>query len=120
MPRLAFIDGGGQVMATQSTPKEPAPTKWETELGYTRVVVPDNIPLSRDVILTVADGIATAYAVNVNPVQAPYDYYAERVKNYPELAEQFDMIFTDLEAGNFQLTGWRDAIRAIKEAYLKP
>jgi hypothetical protein len=56
-------------------------------------------------------------------MQADWDaaeYSRQRKEAYPEIGDQLDIIFQDLEAGNFQLTNWRDAIRAIKELYPKP
>jgi len=41
------------------------------------------------------------------------DYLEQRVNQYPNLAEQLDMLFWDMDNDS---TPWRDAIRAIKEA----
>jgi hypothetical protein len=44
-----------------------------------------------------------------------FDYLDKRV--YPDIGEQLDMLWHDMENGT---TTWRDTIRAIKEANPKP
>ena len=46
-----------------------------------------------------------------------YSYMAQRRAEYPDLAEQFDMIFWDKHYGT---TIWEDTIKAIKDKYPKP
>lgn len=68
--QFAFIDPAtDQVMAVQRSPNPPQPTRWETTLGYTRIVVPDDIKFDRDSKLTHANGVATKTTRSVNPDQ---------------------------------------------------
>ena len=78
--KYAFINADGQVMAESSSPNPPAPTKWETTHGYTRVEVPDGIELNRDVKLATRDGVATKSTQSVNSVQPAIDLSAVRLK----------------------------------------
>ena len=49
------------------------------------------------------------------------DYRNLRVDHYPQLAEQLDNLFHDIEAGNLTTTGsFYTAIKAVKDAYPKP
>jgi hypothetical protein len=59
---------------------------------------------------TFVDGVFTK-------VPTPYDYRAEREKNYLPLKDQLDMLWHDFEDGT---TTWRDHVRAVKQAYPKP
>ena len=118
--RLAFIDSNGQVIATQSSPNPPATTKWESEMGYTRVELPDGVPPSRDIKITqVENGVATAFVESTNPVQPVITYAELRRAAYPTIEDQLDMLFHSMEQGDFEFTEWRNAIRAVKEEFPK-
>lgn len=47
------------------------------------------------------------------------DYIEARKYSYPDLGEQFDMLFHSMEQGDFEFTEWRNAIRAVKEEFPK-
>jgi hypothetical protein len=47
------------------------------------------------------------------------DYIESRKQSYPDLGEQFDMLFHSIEQGDFEFTEWRNAIRAVKEEFPK-
>jgi hypothetical protein len=47
------------------------------------------------------------------------DYIEARKHAYPDLGEQFDMLFHSMEQGDFEFTEWRNAIRAVKEEFPK-
>jgi len=47
------------------------------------------------------------------------DYIELRKHSYPDLGEQFDMLFHSMEQGDFKFTEWRNAIRAVKEEFPK-
>jgi len=49
------------------------------------------------------------------------DYRNFRVDNYPEITEQLDALFHDIESGNLTTNGkFYTALKAIKDAYPKP
>lgn len=110
--KFAFIDGTGQVMAIQQSPKEPAETVWESVHGYTRQSVPDEVLVTRDHRWNGSD-----FVPNANPVQRTPTYEELRESAYPPLPDQLDMLWHDFEDGT---TAWRDTIRAVKQAYPKP
>jgi hypothetical protein len=58
---------------------------------------------------SVSDDIINNYNIG------KFDYLDKRV--YPDIGEQLDMLWHDMENGT---TTWRDTIRAIKEANPKP
>lgn len=109
---LAFIDNTGQVMATQVSPKAPAPTKWETQFGYERVEV--DAYVTRD-----HKRVGGSFVENVNPVNPVATYDMLRRQAYPSTGDQLDMLYRDLKASgvNGEFTA---AIEAVKNAHPKP
>lgn len=114
---FAFINTDGQVMAVQSSPNPPAPTKWETVHGYTRILVPAGMSVSRDYKLTHSNGVATGVSASVNPVQPDFGYEELREVGYGSFGDQLDMIYHDSVNGT---TVWQDHIAAVKAKYPKP
>ena len=52
-----------------------------------------------------------------------YNYYLyerNREKEYPQIKDQLDMLFHDIENGNMQNGQWVQTIRGIKEKHSKP
>jgi hypothetical protein len=52
-----------------------------------------------------------------------YNYYLyerNRVKEFPELKDQLDMLYHDIKNGNLENGSWIQAIDSIKEKYPKP
>tara|TARA_B100000927_G_C16419656_1_gene450812 strand:- start:680 stop:1039 length:360 start_codon:yes stop_codon:yes gene_type:complete len=52
-----------------------------------------------------------------------YDHYSwerDRQKNYPDLKEQFDMLYHDIKSGKINNGKWIESIEKIKEMYPKP
>ena len=68
---------------------------------------------------TVAKGVIDA---KVAELQADYDSKRyQRDRKYPELGEQFDLLFKDIDSGKVSKDGgFYKAIKAVKDAHPKP
>ena len=52
---------------------------------------------------------------------AAHGYKDRRLNSYPDLKEQFDMLYHDMTAGKGTKDGdWYKAIKAVKDANVKP
>ena len=61
-------------------------------------------------------------AEEVKRIQADYDSKKyQRDRQYPELGEQFDLLFKDIDSGKLSKDGgFYKAIKTVKEAHPKP
>lgn len=81
----------------------------------------DSIEQTDKEVITAWDG--KMYFKGEEP-EKPYDYAEERRQSYPDLTEQLDKLYHDIDDGlfgeNAKMSGFYLARKRVKEAYPKP
>lgn len=55
-----------------------------------------------------------------NKIYAYFEYERDREKNYPDGADQLDMLFHDIKNGNIENGSWVQSIQKVKDQFPKP
>ena len=53
-------------------------------------------------------------------IYAYFEYERNREKNYPDGADQLDMLFHDIKNGNIENGSWVQSIQKVKDQFPKP
>lgn len=110
MAQYFYFDENGKLFLRAATPKPDM-----IDRGYTEKKMPDGFQY-------VKTHTSTEYEEkNLTEIEDSMTYSDKRVVAYPELGEQLDKLFHDIENGTLDNTGsFFTALKAVKDADPKP